>query len=53
MKYNIELTDQQLNTVLFSLQKQSFEMVNEVINNIVTQIKNAQVKQTEETKIVE
>ena len=40
MKKKLELTDQELNTLLYSLQKQPFELVNELINNIVTQLRS-------------
>jgi len=37
MKFKLELTEQELNIVLFGLQKLPFETVNELIKNIVAQ----------------
>lgn len=34
----LKFTDQELNILLFALQKQSFEMVNELIRNMVGQL---------------
>lgn len=39
MKKQILLTDQEINVILFALQKQSFEMVNEVFYNVLNQSK--------------
>ena len=38
MKHKIELTDQELNIILYSLQKQPYEVVSELIKNIALQL---------------
>ena len=42
MKKKLELTEQELNIVLFALQKQPFEMVNDLIRNVVSQLQAQQ-----------
>ena len=42
MKKTLELTDQELNVILFALQKQPFEVVNDLIRNIVQQLQAQQ-----------
>lgn len=41
MKKKLEFTDQELNIILYSLQKQPFEMVNDIIHSIAAQLKAA------------
>jgi outer membrane lipopolysaccharide assembly protein LptE/RlpB len=46
----LKFTEQELNVILFALQKQPFEMVNDLIQNIVRQLREiqlAEVKQKE------
>lgn len=43
MKKKLELTEQELNIVLFALQKQPFEMVNDLIRNVVSQLQAQEV----------
>ena len=43
MKKNLEFTEQELNIVLFALQKQPFEMVNDLIRNVVFQLQAQEV----------
>lgn len=43
MKKKLELTEQELNIVLFALQKQPFEMVNDLIRNVVFQLQAQEV----------
>jgi hypothetical protein len=38
MKKTLQFTEQELNVILFALQKQPFEMVNGLIQNIVGQL---------------
>lgn len=47
MKKQLEFTEAELNVILYSLQKQPFEIVNELIKNIVLQL---QPKVVEEPK---
>lgn len=42
-KKELKFTEQELNIVLFALQKQPFEMVNDLIRNVVTQLQAQQV----------
>jgi hypothetical protein len=44
MKKNLELTDQQLNVILFGLQKLPYETSVQVINDIIEQLKTQNVE---------
>jgi hypothetical protein len=43
MKKTLEFNEQELNIILFALQKQPFEMVNDLIRNVVGQLQAQQV----------
>jgi hypothetical protein len=47
MKNSLQLTNQELNIILFALQKQPYEVVNDLIQNIVAQIKAANEVKTD------
>lgn len=44
MKKTLELTEQELNLILFALQKQPFEVVNDLIRDIITQLQRQQTE---------
>ena len=50
MKKKLEFTDQELNILFLALQKQPFEIVNELIHNLVNQLKAAETENKTETK---
>ena len=53
MKKKLEFNDQELNILLFALQKQPFEMVNELIRNMVGQLQAQAQSKIEPTETKE
>ena len=50
-KKELKFTDQEINVLLLALQKQPFEVVNDLVYNIVNQLKAIQIQQAQAKQV--